>query len=116
VQLHVRDVVRQVLGVEPARTLELAQGLRALGMDSLMAVELRNHLQAGAGRPLPSTVAFDYPTIGTLAAFLAHTIGVDLGTADVAAVSDTGVAAPQDDLRDLSDEDAEALLAEELNK
>src|SRR5699024_4261636 len=38
---HVREQVRQVLAVEAGFTLEPHQGLRDVGMDSLMALELR---------------------------------------------------------------------------
>ena len=114
VETYVRDVVRQVLGVATSHTLELSQGLRAMGMDSLMAVELRNHLQAGVGRPLPSTIAFEHSTVGALAKYLGGLLDVAPGANDstVAESDDDGAAT----LLELSDEDAEALLAQELEK
>ncbi|MEM9219592.1 MAG: SDR family NAD(P)-dependent oxidoreductase, partial [Cyanobacteria bacterium P01_F01_bin.150] len=48
-----------------------------LGMDSLMAVELRNRLQQQLGNTytVPNTLAFDYPTIRRLATHLAEQLG-----------------------------------------
>ena len=45
-------------------------GLFDLGMDSLMAVELKRRLERGVGQPLPSTLTFNYPNVGALAGFL----------------------------------------------
>ena len=44
-----------------------------LGMDSLMAVELGNRLlgQFGSAFTITATAVFDYPTIGSLAEYLA---------------------------------------------
>jgi len=42
----------------------------ALGMDSLVAVELSNRLKPLVGRPLGATLAFDQPTVAQLSAHL----------------------------------------------
>jgi NADPH:quinone reductase-like Zn-dependent oxidoreductase/acyl carrier protein len=116
---HVCAVIRRVLAVDAAFVLEPQQGLRDLGMDSLMAVELRNELQHGLGRPLPSTLAFDYPVIEAMTGHLASLLGIEDATGP-AAVAPTVAASRRaglvTEVAGLSDQDAEALLAEELNR
>jgi hypothetical protein len=41
-----------------------------MGMDSLMAVELKARLERSLGVPLPSTLTFNYPTIKALVDYL----------------------------------------------
>ncbi|MEU1166311.1 beta-ketoacyl synthase N-terminal-like domain-containing protein, partial [Streptomyces sp. NPDC005921] len=48
----------------------MAAEFRKLGVDSLMAVEVRNRLATVTGVTLPSTVVFDHPTPRALARFL----------------------------------------------
>jgi NAD(P)-dependent dehydrogenase (short-subunit alcohol dehydrogenase family)/acyl carrier protein len=65
-----QEEVRQVLGLASAPDPQ--RGFFDLGMDSLMAVEIRNRLyaQLGNGVSLPSTALIEFPTIETLTAYL----------------------------------------------
>nr|AIE12090.1 putative cis-AT type polyketide synthase module B4B [uncultured bacterium] len=70
VQHTLQAEAAKVLGLESASTVPLDRPLQELGLDSLMAVELRDRLSALVGKRLPATLAFDYPTLGALAAHL----------------------------------------------
>lgn len=104
--------VRAVLDLPKGAPLSPALPLRDLGLDSLMAVELRNHLARLGGIPLPATLAFDHPTLDALAFRLSKLWSLD---AREAAPEAPG-ASVEDDLAGLSDEDAEVLLAAELDQ
>ncbi|WP_305790291.1 type I polyketide synthase, partial [Symbioplanes lichenis] len=67
----VHDAAATVLGHAPGSRLNTEQPFKALGFDSLTAVELRNLLQSRTGRTLPAGVVFDYPTVTRLAGYLA---------------------------------------------
>lgn len=60
----------KVLGVQRAEDFDVNEPLRDLGLDSLMAVELRNLLGTALKRTLPATVTFDYPSVEALVQFL----------------------------------------------
>ncbi|WP_247406531.1 type I polyketide synthase, partial [Bradyrhizobium sp. 76] len=59
----VRDLVAVVLGVNEPLTLGSEVGFADLGMDSLMAVEVRNRLSRQIGLSVPATLAFDHPNL-----------------------------------------------------
>jgi acyl transferase domain-containing protein/acyl carrier protein len=78
---YVRAEAARVLRLPPGRTLDARQPLGEVGMDSLMAVELRNRLGAAVGRTLPAALLFSHPTVAQMTAYLIKEI-IDLkGTA-----------------------------------
>jgi acyl carrier protein len=67
---HLRSMVANVLGFHPSREIELEQGFFDLGLDSLMAVELKGRLERSLGQELPSTLTFNYPNIRALTEYI----------------------------------------------
>jgi natural product biosynthesis luciferase-like monooxygenase protein len=81
-----------------------ARGFFEMGMDSLMAIEVKNRLQADLGVPLRATVVFNYPNIAALVGFLAGLFPA----APEAAVDEV----PAEDLARLLERAARAALGE----
>jgi myxalamid-type polyketide synthase MxaB len=71
---YIRKSAAKVLGLSAAHPISPDQALRELGLDSLMAIELRNLLGRALGKALPPTLLFDYPTINLLSKFLMSTV------------------------------------------
>jgi acyl carrier protein len=114
-EAHIEATVAELLGFEASELPDATAGFFEMGMDSLMAVELRNRLSADLGRTLPSTVTFDFPTVPSLAS---HLLDELLSPAPDARDGDAhGVPAPKDgDLENLSQEELARVLAEELSE
>ncbi len=66
----VKDAVARVLKIAPGR-LDPRKPLGNMGLNSLMAMELRNRLEIALDRPLSATLAWNYPTIDILVDHLA---------------------------------------------
>jgi len=77
---YLRDVVAEVTRIDAAEIRDDA-GFFDLGMDSLMAVELRRRIEQGVGKELPATLAMDYPRLSNV---------VDYLLGDVLRLSDQG--------------------------
>jgi acyl transferase domain-containing protein/acyl carrier protein len=115
---HVASVAREVLGLDVTARFDVTHGFRELGMDSLMAVDLRNRLQRSIGKPLPSTLAFDRPTVDVLATYLADEVLLLPPSDEDAppAVPPPAIEADDllTDLEELSDAEVDRLLAERM--
>lgn len=72
---HVQREVASVLGLSDEQRPDPTKGFFRLGMDSLMAVELKTRLAQGFRVPLSATVVFDYPNVAELSAYLAEMLG-----------------------------------------
>jgi acyl transferase domain-containing protein/acyl-CoA synthetase (AMP-forming)/AMP-acid ligase II/acyl carrier protein/SAM-dependent methyltransferase len=70
---YLQEAIASILRLAPNERPDRTTGFFEIGMDSLMAVELRNRLMADLqpAEPLPSTLSFNYPTIDDLAGHLA---------------------------------------------
>ena len=121
---RVRTEVATVLGLGNAAEVDPARGLFDLGMDSLMAVELRARLQKRAGCALPSTLTFNYPNAAALTQFLerllfvmptnniTNTTAGSSGAHTTTVTATTGPTAAERE--ELSEDELEQLLADRL--
>jgi len=67
---QVASLAASALGLDAGEVPERRRPLSEYGLDSLMAVELRNSLSSRLGRALPATLLFDYSTIEALVDYL----------------------------------------------
>jgi polyketide synthase 12/myxalamid-type polyketide synthase MxaB len=112
---RVEERVRAALALGARTAIDAARPLQEYGLDSLLAIELRNALSADLETKLPQTLLFDYPTMGGLTEWLAEDVlelGLSSGdrgteTADEAVDVVGGV-------EELSDDEVERLIASRL--
>jgi acyl carrier protein len=117
---HLRSQTGSILGFDHSREIELDQGLFDMGMDSLMAVELKGRLERSLGVPLPSTLTFNYPTIRTLVEYLlSDALGFDFAPAPEQTApipSPVKVVSFDDRSEDLSEDELTLLLQKKLEQ
>jgi acyl transferase domain-containing protein/NAD(P)-dependent dehydrogenase (short-subunit alcohol dehydrogenase family)/SAM-dependent methyltransferase len=73
-----RELLSKLLAQNLPGYLDPTQSLWELGLDSLMAVEMRNSLAGALGIVLPVTTMFDYPSPETLLCYAAQLAGLEL--------------------------------------
>lgn len=84
---RIEQAALKVMGLGGGESIDPRRPLIDLGLDSLMAVELRNAIGALVNRSLPATLLFNYPSIQEL---VDHLLG------EVLALSDSGVSVAPD--------------------
>jgi acyl carrier protein len=120
IESHVREKAAQVLSVANPASIDSHQPLQSLGLDSLMAVELRNKLSQSTGKTLPATLLFEYPTIASLGEYLSgEVLGIDAAPVETPAMmAQLPVETPLDtsSLDDLSEEELAEMLKNKLGR
>ncbi|MCK6559447.1 acyltransferase domain-containing protein [candidate division KSB1 bacterium] len=117
---YVRRHVVKVLRRDPDQTLGRRQRLMDVGIDSLMAVELRNLLARGLGmaNSLPATLIFDYPNIEAIARLLEKMVFASGASpapeAAAPATEGNGKTVTASEIEGLSDEEVAAMLERKL--
>jgi acyl carrier protein len=66
----VKNEVASLLGLADGASIDPREGFAAMGMDSLMSVELRSRFQTALGLKLSSTFAFDYSNLEDVTGYL----------------------------------------------
>jgi myxalamid-type polyketide synthase MxaC len=107
----------RVLGLPAAVGVDPDQPLQDAGMDSLMAVELRDAMVRLTGRDMPVTLLFEHPSLGAVADHLLETVfelGGALPAAADRAPEEAGDSALEQEIEALSEEEATERLVREL--
>jgi acyl transferase domain-containing protein/NADPH:quinone reductase-like Zn-dependent oxidoreductase/NADP-dependent 3-hydroxy acid dehydrogenase YdfG/acyl carrier protein len=113
---YVRSQIAKVLNLTSTEEIDPKEGFLQLGMDSLMAVELRNRLQSSLGCSVPASLIFDYPTVDALVSYLIQELWTDRPpepSTENSPPPAQGIA--ESELEELSDSEAEALLLSKLD-
>lgn len=107
---YLSQQVARVLGRDISQELDPRQPLTDMGLDSLMAVELRNLIGSGMGlaASLPATIVYDYPSIQEMAGYLESQLPFDSQPAARASVNDFDAL---NSIEELSDEEVDRLFA-----
>jgi myxalamid-type polyketide synthase MxaB len=115
---HIRRQVIKVLRLDMSQPVDFQRGLTEIGMDSLMAVELRNLLQNDFNRPIPTSAIFEYPTIRELADYFNNEFFSSGNAAESLHHDDGGEEQSHHDkaLMQMSEDEAERNLIEELDR
>lgn len=113
VEIYLRDLIARVLGLSPAK-LDLHFPINRMGIDSLMAVEVRNRVDADLGVPVPVVSLLQGPTVVELADQLLDRLAPASPPAGAGEMEAGGFDSLLDGLDRLSESQVDALLGDLL--
>ena len=108
-----REEALKVLGLDHAAAIDVSEPLHDLGLDSLMAVELRNAIASALDRALPATLLFKHPTLQALEDFVMSSLETNAPPPDSASAAKPDQSSIAE-VSDLTDEETRDLIAQEL--
>jgi myxalamid-type polyketide synthase MxaB len=113
----------KTMGLDAGDTIDPGRPLTDLGLDSLMAVELRNEIAKQIGKSLPATLLFNHPTLDELTAYLLDEVltsdletGGNTDARKTVVAGSAHIAAAESELDQLSEDEMAELLAEALEE
>ena len=113
--VHVTELVARVLG-QAASKVDVQQPLSNLGLDSLMAVELKNRIATDLGVNIPMVTFLSGPSVEQAATQLLHLLKAEAPAASVPVASRHRRPAPPQDVDQYSDEEVNSMLTDLLAK
>ncbi len=99
------NLIRDALKLKDSEAISPRQGLFDLGLDSILALELKTRLEASLGRPLRATLLFAYPTLDALAGYLLSEVLTLDAPCSMAAVAGEQASLTDDELAALIEEE-----------
>ena len=97
--LYLSDMVVAALKLRTDDPLDPRQRLFDIGLDSIMALELKDRLERALGTPLSATLLFVRPTLDALSAYILTDIVGNVAAPAAVAGADTGMS--EDELTNL---------------
>ncbi|NVJ12702.1 type I polyketide synthase [Myxococcus sp. AM010] len=111
---HVAGQVSATLGMPASERLSGNERLFELGVDSLLAIEIKNRLASSLGRGLRSTLIFDFPTVNGLVAHLTEELGLGTEVQKKQEASREAQGALSAEIQGLSEQELTSLIDQEL--
>jgi acyl carrier protein len=120
-KLQERELLRNLLEERICTTLRLPreetinseQPLHELGLDSLLAIELRNSVGMSLHRSLPATLLFDYPTLRALTDYLLSLVGTSESSRPKQSRANPNHRSVLEDIEALSDDEVNEMLSQQ---
>jgi acyl carrier protein len=107
---HLSSLVGKILGFTQTK-VDRQQSLHRLGIDSLMAVELKNAIERDLDLAFPVTMLLKGPTLNQLAQDLLDQLSAETDEQSAAPLLEPVLSTTEDEVRQLSDQQIDELLS-----